>query len=215
MTAPGSPDDEMTATDISFEEAADGVVVMARHAGARGWVPATSGNFSVRMNAGKAAVTATGANKTELTRDEVIAVPVHGPAHPKASAEAPLHLVRYAHAPDIHAISHIHSLSATVLSRRHEKAGFLRLEGWELLKAFSGIKTHETVLDIPIVPNDQDTDRLAQLVEARLKDCAPAHGYLIAGHGLYVWGATPKDTLRHMDAFDFLLSAQLHEEGMK
>ncbi|MBI1260776.1 MAG: methylthioribulose 1-phosphate dehydratase [Rhizobiales bacterium] len=205
----------MTATELSFEEAADGVVMMARHAGARGWVPATSGNFSVRMNADEAAVTATGANKAELTRDEVIAAAIRGPAHPRASAEAPLHLVRYAHAPSVNAISHIHSLPATVLSRRHEKAGFLRLEGWELLKAFAGITTHETALDIPIVANDQDTDRLAGLVEERLKDNAPVHGYLIAGHGLYVWGATPKETLRHMDAFDFLLSAQLHEEGMK
>jgi len=120
--------------------------------------------------------------------------------------------VRYAHAPEIGAISHIHSLAATVLSRRHEAEGVLRLEGWELLKAFSGIRTHETALDVPIVPNDQDTDRLAQLVEARLKENSPSYGYLIAGHGLYVWGATSKDVLRHMEAFEFLLNAQLLEE---
>lgn len=200
---------------LSFEEAADGVVAMARHAGGRGWVPATSGNFSVRMDADFAAVTATGANKAALTREGVIAAAINGARHPRASAEAPLHLVRYAHAPDIGAIAHIHSLPATLLSRRHEGAGFLRLEGWELLKAFSGIKTHDTSLDIPIVPNDQDTDRLALLVEARLADAGRSYGYLIAGHGLYVWGASVADTLRHMDAFDFLLSAQLHEEGMK
>lgn len=205
----------MSRPTLRFEEAADGVVTMARHAGARGWVPATSGNFSVRMNDKLAAVTATGANKAALTSAEVIAAEITGTKHPRASAEAPLHLVRYAHDASIGAISHIHSLPATLLSRRHEKAGFLRLEGWELLKAFSGIKTHETTVDIPIVPNDQDTDRLAELVETRLKETGPVFGYLIAGHGLYIWGATVADTMRHMDAFDFLLSAQLHEEGMK
>lgn len=200
---------------LSFDKAAEGVVAMARHAGARGWVPATSGNFSVRMSTDQAAVTATGANKAQLTPGEVIAADIRGEKHPRASAEAPLHLVRYAHAPDLGAIAHIHSLPATILSRRHAKQGYLRLEGWELLKAFSGIKTHETILDVPIVPNDQDTDRLALLVEEKLANTTMSFGYLIAGHGLYVWGASVADTLRHMDAFDFLLSAQLHEEGMK
>jgi methylthioribulose-1-phosphate dehydratase len=206
---------QASAPNLSFKDASEGVVSMAHHAGRQGWVPATSGNFSVRMDDRLAAITATGANKAELTMAEVIESEITGPRHPRASAEAPLHLLRYAHAPALGAISHIHSLAATVLSRRHAKAGVLRLEGWELLKAFAGIKTHEAHVDVPIVANDQDTDRLAVLVEERLKDTAPTYGYLIAGHGLYVWGATPVETVRHMDAFDFLLTAQLHEEGFK
>jgi methylthioribulose-1-phosphate dehydratase len=71
------------------------------------------------------------------------------------------------------------------------------------------------MLEIPIVPNDQDTDRLAALVEERLKATGPGPGYLIAGHGLYVWGASAKDAIRHMEAFDFLLTAQLHEEAAR
>ena len=200
---------------VSFAEAATGVIAMARFAGARGWVPATSGNFSVRMDARKAAVTATGANKAELDEAGVIEAEISGPKHPRASAEAPLHLMRYATTPEIGSIAHMHSMAATVLSRRHEKAGSLRLEGWELLKAFPGIETHEAHLDIPIVPNDQDTDRLAALVEERLATGGPFHGYLIAGHGLYVWGRTAAETIRHMEAFDFLLTAQMHEEGAR
>ena len=204
-----------SAPDQTFQQAAQGVIAMARFAGGRGWVPATSGNFSARIDARRAAVTATGANKAELDEAGVIEAEIFGAKHPRASAEAPLHLVRYGNAPQIGAISHMHSMAATVLSRRHEKAGFLRLEGWELLKAFSGIKTHETALDIPIVPNDQDTDRLAALVEERLAGLDKAYGYLIAGHGLYVWGANATETIRHMEAFDFLLTAQLHEEGFR
>lgn len=200
---------------LGFAEAAKGVIEMARFAGARGWVPATSGNFSVRMDEKRAAVTATGADKAALDESGVIEAEIAGPKHPRASAEAPLHLRRYAEAPDVGAISHMHSMAATLLSRRHEKAGFLRLEGWELLKAFTGITTHETALDIPIVPNDQDTERLASLVEEKLAAAGPAYGYLIAGHGLYVWGRTAADTIRHMEAFDFLLNAYLHEEGAR
>lgn len=201
--------------NLAFTEAAAGVIAMARFAGARGWVPATSGNFSVRMDESRAALTATGANKAELDEGGVIEAAIGGPAHPRASAEAPLHLARYRAAPAIGAISHMHSMAATVLSRRHAEAGRVRLEGWELLKAFAGIKTHEAVLDIPIVPNDQDTERLATLVEKRLDPASFCPGYLIAGHGLYVWGATAAETIRHMEAFDFLLTAQLHEEGAR
>lgn len=199
----------------TFAAAAAGVVAMARYAGERHWVPATSGNFSVRIDERLAAVTATGADKAHLTEADVIAAEISGPKHPRASAEAPLHLVRYAADPSIGAIAHIHTLPATLLSRRHEAEGVLRLQGWELLKAFSGVKTHEAVLDIPIVPNDQDTDRLAVLVEERLKAAGPVPGYLIAGHGLYVWGATARDAIRHMEAFDFLLTAELHEENAR
>lgn len=200
---------------LSFETAAAGVVEMARYAGSRGWVPATSGNFSVRMDDRLAAVTATGADKANLTNDQVIAAEISGAKHPRASAEAPLHLVRYAADPRIGAIAHIHSLPATLLSRRHEDSGYLTLEGWELLKAFAGVKTHETAIQIPILPNDQDTDRLAALFEERSDPESLCPGYLIAGHGLYVWGASVKDTLRHMEAFDFLLSARLHEESAR
>ncbi|MEX0840483.1 MAG: methylthioribulose 1-phosphate dehydratase, partial [Parvibaculum sp.] len=163
----------------------------------------------------RAAVTATGGDKAALDENGVIEVEIEGAAHPRASAEAPLHLARYAAVPEIGAIAHMHSLAATVLSRRHAGVGALRLEGWELLKAFTGVTTHETALDIPIVANDQDTVRLAALVEGRLKEGGTAPGYLIAGHGLYVWGANVKETIRHMEAFDFLLTAQLHEEGAR
>ncbi|MDO8420675.1 MAG: methylthioribulose 1-phosphate dehydratase [Parvibaculum sp.] len=200
---------------LSLSDAASGVMAMAHFSGARQWVPATSGNFSVRMSASEAAVTATGADKARLSEAEVIAAAITGPKHPRASAEAPLHLMRYATSPQIGAIAHIHSLPATLLSRRHEKAGVLRLEGWELLKAFSGVTTHEAALDLPIVPNDQDTDRLGALVEERMRVGLNAPGYLIAGHGLYIWGATARDTIRHMDAFDFLLTAILSEENAR
>jgi len=200
---------------LSFAEAAAGVVEMAHFAGARGWVPATSGNFSVRMDGAHAALTSTGVHKAHMNMGDVIEVEISGPKHPRSSAEGPLHLRRYQSDKSIGAIAHVHGLDATLLSRRHVEHGVVRLEGWELLKVFTGFTTHETFMDIPVVPNDQDTDRLAELVETRLAAQSPSFGYLIAGHGLYVWGASVKDVLRHMEAFDFLFAAHLREEDAR
>src|SRR5690606_21398316 len=200
---------------LSFEEAAQGVIEMARYAGARGWVPATSGNFSVRMDEKSAALTATGADKAALDVSGVIEAEISGAPRGRASAEAPLHLARYRGSSKIGAVAHIHGLASTLLSRRHAQAGALRLAGWGLLTAFSGITTHETAIDIPILPNDQDTVRLAALAEERIDAASLCPGYLIAGHGLYVWGRTAAETIRHMEAFDFLLTAHLHEEGSR
>src|SRR5690554_5733593 len=119
--------------ELSLEEAAKGVIEMARYAGARGWVPATSGNFSVRMDEENAALTATGADKAALDASGVIKAEISGAPHERASAEAPLHLTRYRGNPRVGAVAHIHGLASTLLSRRHAQAGVLRLEGWELL----------------------------------------------------------------------------------
>ena len=40
-----NPEKRAPALDESYSDAAKGVIAMARFAGARGWVPATSGNF--------------------------------------------------------------------------------------------------------------------------------------------------------------------------
>ena len=46
----------------------------------RGWVPATSGNFSARLNANSAIVTASGKHKGQLSPTDFIAVDLTGKA---------------------------------------------------------------------------------------------------------------------------------------
>ncbi|MCP2779948.1 methylthioribulose-1-phosphate dehydratase, partial [Salmonella enterica subsp. enterica serovar Typhimurium] len=77
-----------------------------------------------------------------------------------------------------------HSLNQTVASRLYAGVGHVRLEGYELLKAFAGQTTHETAIDLPVLPNSQDMRTLAAQVDALL-DRQPMWGYLIDGHGLY------------------------------
>jgi methylthioribulose-1-phosphate dehydratase len=196
------------------EEAARGVLALAHHAGARGWVPATSGNFSVRIDADTCAVTASGGDKGALKTDGVIRAAIRGPAHPRASAEAPLHYLMYRLSPAIGAVAHVHAQAAVLASLALAEDARVRIEGLELLKAISGIKTHETHLDVPIFDNEQDMEALAGRVEARLNAEGLGFGFLLAGHGLYAWGANTQETLRHLDAFDYLFTLMLKLKGI-
>ena len=66
-------------SNSNFSRAASAVINAGRASAARGWVPATSGNFSARIDEGSFAVTRSGVDKGSLTPDEFIAQPVHAP----------------------------------------------------------------------------------------------------------------------------------------
>ena len=126
----------------------------------------------------------------------------------RPSAETLLHTALYRRYADVGCVLHTHSINATLLSRRYGSA--LHLDGYELLKAFRGVTTHETSLTVPIFPNDQDIPRLSTAVEQYLDGHEQVHGYLIAGHGLYTWGGSVAETLRHLEAFEFLFQCEMH-----
>lgn len=192
-----------------FEAAAAELVRVGRTAAERGWVPATSGNFSVRLDNGEVAITVSGAHKGELTAGRIMRVDLHGrPLEDKRpSAETLLHSQLYRRYPVVRAVFHTHSVGSTVLSRLAGEE--LVLSELEVMKAFAGIDTHETTLRIPVFPNDQDMTRLAAEVATWLDSHDPVPGYLIAGHGLYTWGASVAETLRHLEAFEFLFQCEL------
>ena len=79
----------------------------------------------------------------------------------------------------------------------------LVIEGLEMLKGLEGIHTHESRIHIPVLANDQDLDRLSAAARPHLAG-AP-HGILIAGHGLYAWGADLQQAMRHLEILEFLL----------
>jgi len=126
----------------------------------------------------------------------------------RPSAETLLHTQLYRRYPEIGCVLHTHSLVQTVASRLFAGAGHVRLEGFELLKAFHGNSTHEMAIDVPVFANTQDMPTLAAQVDALL-DSQPLWGYLIDGHGLYAWGRTMAEARRHLEAFEFLFAAEL------
>lgn len=181
----------------------------------KGWVPATSSNFSARLSDGHIAITVSGYHKGELSPEAIMLVDGEGRSVDelkRPSAETLLHTALYKRFADAGAVLHTHSVNATVLSRLSE--GQLVFQDYELLKAFAGVATHETSIIVPIFPNDQEIPRLAAKVEDYMDSHPPIHGYLIAGHGLYTWGRTMAEALRHIEAFEFLFQCELTMQGL-
>ena len=176
-----------------------------------GLTPATSSNFSMRLDAHHAVITVSGRDKGRLTPGDFMVVDLDG--HPvgteqRPSAETGLHTQLYRRFPEIGCVLHTHSQNQTVASRLFAAQGSVHLAGYELLKAFRGNATHETAIDLPVLPNSQDIPALAAQVE-RLLDAGPLWGYLIEGHGLYAWGQDMTEARRHLDAFEFLIACEL------
>jgi methylthioribulose-1-phosphate dehydratase len=196
-------------------QAVEALAAFGRYAFARRWVEATSGNFSCRLDDAHALVTRSGIDKGAIGAADVAVVPLAGPIPPGMSAETPLHLARYRSDATIGAVVHVHTLAATVLSRAGLASGYVRFSGFEMQKALSGIATHEGAVDLPVFANAQDTVALAATIEARLNGAAAVPGYLLAGHGLYAWGATMADARRHLEGLEFLLACTLEERRLQ
>jgi methylthioribulose-1-phosphate dehydratase len=190
---------------------ADEIVANTRELSALGWTPATSSNFSMRLDDRQAAITVSGRDKGRLSAADIMVVDFQGrpvATEHRPSAETLLHTQLYARYPDIGCVLHTHSHIQTVASRLYAAKGHVHLEGYELLKAFHGNHTHEMAIDVPVLSNTQDMPALAAEVEALL-DRQPLWGYLIDGHGLYAWGRDMAEARRHLEAFEFLFACEL------
>ena len=180
---------------------------------ARGWSFATSGNYSVRIGPDRLLITASGKDKGLMNDQDVLTVDLNGnlrePSNESPSAETYLHCALYSSQHEIGAILHTHSVSSTVISSLPDARIPLSIGGYEMLKAFQGISTHLHTEQIPVFANDQDMSVLAGRVLKYLETNSGLHGFLIAGHGLYCWGKTLSEALRHTEAFEFLFECVL------
>ena len=195
-----------------FGTCADAIADTARELSAMGWTPATSSNFSMRVDAEHAAITISGRHKGRLGRNDIMLIDLHGHAvgtDARPSAETALHTQVYRRWPEMHAVLHTHSRTQSVASRLFADDGVIRLQGWELQKAITGYHTHESVLEIPVFPNTQHMPELVARVDAWLDAGKPLHAYLIDGHGIYTWGRDMAEAQRHLEALEFLLGCEL------
>src|SRR5271165_3134857 len=132
------------AMSARIAEQADALCGLAHWAAARGWVPATSGNFSVRDPAtGHIYISCSGLDKGRMTPADLLELDARGgeiSGSGKPSAESGLHVVVYGKRPRVHAIAHVHTIWNTLLSARYVDAGRVEIAGYELLKALSGVE---------------------------------------------------------------------------
>ena len=195
------------------EPASAAIVAAGRRLDERGWVPATAGNLSVRLDGSRVAITRSGFHKARMDAAALMVVDADGrPERPelKPSAETLLHCGIYRRFPGAGAVLHGHSVANTVLSRAAGQR--IILAGYELLKAFPGLATHDGSVEVPVFDNDQDIARLQGVVEARWgnMDVIPP-GYVLRGHGAYVWGPDMDTALNRMEALEFMLDCHLQE----
>ena len=192
------------------------IITNVRELAHAGWTPATSSNFSRRLDDRHAAITVSGRDKGRLTEADIMVVNMANDpvaTHHRPSAEAALHTHLYRRFPDVGAVLHTHSPTQTIAGLLYADQGRVRLRGYELFKALRGHTTHEAELDLPVVPNSQDMDTLTASVDAVLTQ-PNTWGYLIAGHGLYAWGRDIAEARRHLDAFEFMLGCELELRRM-
>ena len=184
----------------------------ARWCYAQGWVPATSGNFSVRArSAARIVISPSGMDKGQLTPGDLLEASLDGKAidtQKKPSAETVLHAVIYRDRPASEAILHVHSVWNTLLSRGFGAQGYVELEGYELLKALNGVTTHEYRERLPVLENSQKYDELAADLAVALRKFPDTHGVLLRSHGLYTWGKSVAEARRHLEALEFLFEVE-------
>ncbi|MDD3763460.1 MAG: methylthioribulose 1-phosphate dehydratase [Nevskiales bacterium] len=196
--------------DTTQTELAEALIAAGHLFHQRGWVPATGGNFSARLDESSMLITASGCHKGELGEHDFLVADFEGVpigSARKASYETLLHCQLYRFGGGVGSVLHTHSIANTVLSRRFDR---IRLEGYELLKLMPGISTHEAVVEIPVFENDQDIARLARVVDDHLSAHPQTPAYLIAGHGLYAWGDHVAQARWRVEALEFMFECELH-----
>ncbi|MGB1465981.1 MAG: methylthioribulose 1-phosphate dehydratase [Alcanivorax nanhaiticus] len=193
-----------------FREASRALAAIGQRIYGNGWSPATSSNYSVRLNEHYAAVTQSGKDKGLLRETDIMAVDMQGQAASagKPSAETLLHTQLYRRFAKVGSVLHTHSHASTVLTM-HWPANSITLDGYELLKALDGFTTHESRLVIPVFDNTQDIAALAEAVDAAMEAGDASHAYLIRGHGLYTWAADLPACFRQLEALEVLLAIEL------
>lgn len=197
-----------------FAHAVRDILQAGQRMDSRGWVPATAGNISRRLEDGAIAITRSGGHKGFLQADGVITVDMQGrPLRQQdvPSAETLLHCQIYRNDPTAGAVLHGHSVAATVLSMLSADPALV-LSDYEVLKVFEGQTTHKTSVSVPVFENDQDIARLAGVVDPFFGRMSA--GYIIRGHGVYVWGKNMATALARLEGLEFLLACELERRKL-
>ncbi len=194
-----------------ISDAAQSLVKVGKFFDSKGWAPATSGNYSARLDAEYAAISLSGAAKGSLTPEQILTIDMEGNSQDgrKPSAETPLHTMLYKLNDKIGSVLHTHSVNAVVITQLPDYRKKLKFSGYEILKAFGGVETHETEVIVPIFKNTQDMVSLAEEVKEKLEGRSDVPGFLVRGHGLYSWGADVHEAQKAVEALEFLFACEL------
>ncbi len=181
-------------------------VIRAYHQ--KGWSPATSTNYSFRLaeNPDVIIVSRSGIDKSGFSATDFMEVDMQGKALPayegiRPSAETLIHCKLYRLFPETMCIVHSHSVYSVLQSMKNQQS--IELSGYEVLKGFEGIKTHETTVHVPVFDNTQDMPAFAEILEQEKKRLTvPA--FIMRQHGTYAWGRNLFEAKRHLETAEYL-----------
>jgi methylthioribulose-1-phosphate dehydratase len=194
--------------DVDCAGAAFELAEAGRALSRRGWVSATSGNFSARISSDplRLLVTRKGADKAALSDSDFLVVDRTGgliAGDSCASAETAIHLA-VIRATGARAILHTSSVHTTMLADRHTRAGGVAVTRGATLQALSGLTGCQRYEWIPALENSRDYLALSRAVENSLMRFRGCHGLLLRARGLYAWGADIAEACRHVEALEAL-----------
>jgi methylthioribulose-1-phosphate dehydratase len=194
---------------VPFRTVAREIAAIGKSFYSRGWVLGTSGNLSavVRQYPLRLAITASGFDKGSLASAQILEIDadervVRGRFKPSSEAAIHLAIIR---ARRTGAVFHTHSTWGTVLSDTCASANGVELKGYEMLKGLEGVRSHEHTERLPILENSQNMKEVAAKVTDLLEKQSDIHCFLLRRHGLYTWGATPREAKRHVEIIEFLM----------
>lgn len=174
----------------------------------KGWSPATSTNYSFRVegNLNTIFVSKSGIDKSVFSENDFMEVDMNGEALPayagiRPSAETLIHCKLYQLFPEMMCIVHSHSVYSVLQSMKNTTA--VELSGYEVLKGFEGIKTHETTVHVPIFDNSQDMLDFTALLEQE-KSRLTVPSFIMRQHGTYAWGRNLFEAKRHLETAEYL-----------
>ena len=188
---------------ITLKEEIAGVI-RAYHT--KGWSPATSTNYSFKDNLGTIWVSKSGVDKAHFSADHFMKVSEEGIGIDeyigiKPSAETLIHCTLYQLFPQINVILHSHGAFPVVLSSIVNDE--IMFDGYEILKGFEGITTHDTAVNIPVFDNTQDIEAFSKVL-IKNKEKLIAHSFIMRKHGTYAWGKDLLSAKRHIETLDYL-----------
>ncbi len=185
---------------------------VVRNYHSKGWSPASSTNYSFRtaLDLSKIYISRSGVDKSEFSEHDFIEVDFNGHPLPefegvRPSAETLIHCELYKLFPEMCCIVHSHSVYS-VLHSALDKEDVL-FEGYEILKGFDGVSTHEVSVDLPIFENDQVMLRFSKTLSENINRLSiPA--FIMRKHGTYAWGKSLADAKRHLETAEYLLEVE-------
>lgn len=192
-----------------------------------GWVSGTGGGISIRGREG-IYIAPSGVQKERMRADDIYLLAddlagevrvLRPPADPslKISECRPLFWGAY-RLRGAGAVIHSHSIWAVLAARLfcpQGQPGEIVCEGLEMQKGLRGVGCFD-VLRVPVIANTPRESQLTASLEAAMLAYPGVDAVVVAGHGVYVWGADWVQAKTQAECYDYLFRAlvEAHRMGL-